>query len=130
MAKKIAAIRLEGATSPVRRFSTRPTNLFIEEVRDHTRRTQQPETFPGLHPGPLPRTAQFIKLARIEVDRMKRPALDQVPCPMCQPNKFLKGFLVYFPELEAAAVIGHCCAVKEAREAADREYAQRSRRDE
>lgn len=29
---------------------------------------------------------------------------------MCSPNRFLKGFLVWLPQLQVASVIGHCCA--------------------
>jgi hypothetical protein len=50
-------------------------------------------------------------------------------CPMCTPNRFLSGALVWLPELQCCAVIGHCCADKEARDEAEREFKQRTKRD-
>jgi hypothetical protein len=48
---------------------------------------------------------------------------------MCAPNKFLSGALVWFPELQCCAIIGHCCAGKEARDEAAREHKWRAKRD-
>jgi len=48
---------------------------------------------------------------------------------MCSPNKFLSGALVFLPELKCCAVIGHCCAGKEQRDEAEREYRWRTQRD-
>jgi hypothetical protein len=119
------------ATAPVYRlFKDRPTRLFINEFLEHVRKTGTPETSPDVHPGPIPKSARFFTLAAIEIERKKRPDLDKAPCPMCQPNKFLSGSLVWLPELHAIAAIGHCCADKTARDAADREYAARRARDE
>lgn len=44
---------------------------------------------------------------------------------MCQPNKFLKGSLVWLPELKCCAVIGHCCADSEVMREAKRAFEQK-----
>jgi hypothetical protein len=118
------------AKHPVHRlFKDRPTRFLKEEFGKHVSKTGSPETFPGIHPGPIPKTARFFKLGPFSIERKKRSDLDMAPCPMCQPNKFLSGFLVWLPELQAIAAIGHCCADKDNLAAADREYAARSARD-
>jgi hypothetical protein len=48
---------------------------------------------------------------------------------MCQPNKYLRGSLIYLPNLKAIAAIGHCCADKDNIVAASREYRERTTRD-
>lgn len=54
---------------------------------------------------------------------MKRPDGDMAYCPMChQPNKYLGGAFVYLTDLKAVAAIGHECAAKENRAAADKDY--------
>jgi len=111
-------------------FRDRPGRSLEEEFRAHVRETFRPETFPGLHPGPIPKDTPFFKLAPVDIDKGKRAPGDYVPCPMCQPNKFLSGFLVWFPSLQAIAVIGHCCADKEVLAAADREYKERIAREQ
>lgn len=47
------------------------------------------------------------------------------PRLMCQPNKFLEGWMVFLPRLEACAFIGRCRASKEAGDAADADWRQR-----
>ncbi|HEY3909815.1 MAG TPA: hypothetical protein VGM07_07985 [Stellaceae bacterium] len=110
-------------------FRTPPGNYLIEEFLAHIRSTGQPETFPGLHRGPIAKTEPFSLLKRFEIDRRKRPDGDLAPCPMCQPNKYLRGSLVYLSDLRAVAAIGHCCADKENLAIADREYRERIARD-
>jgi hypothetical protein len=115
---------------PSRRvFRTPPGNYLIEEFLAHIRRTGQPETFPGLHRGPIAKTEPFLLLKKFEVDRRKRPGGDLAPCPMCQPNKYLRGSLIFLPDLRAVAAIGHCCADKENLAIADRKYRERIARD-
>jgi hypothetical protein len=48
---------------------------------------------------------------------------------MCTTNRLLSGALVYLPGLQCCAVIGHCCADKEQRDQAEREYKRRTLRD-
>lgn len=110
-------------------FAHRPAPLFIDAVRAHISRTGQPETFPDLHQGPIRRDEPFHRLARIKVAQEKRPNSDMAPCPMCHPDKFLDGWLVYCFELGAAAFIGHCCASRQTRVEADKEWAERQARD-
>lgn len=126
MAARPAAV---GGVATYRCFSDRPPPSFVDAVRAHIARTGQPETFVDLHPGPIRRDEPFHKLAKIRVPQEKRPDGDMAPCPMCRPDKFLEGWLVYFFELRAAAFIGHCCASHDTRAEADREWAERQTRD-
>lgn len=123
-----SAQRIEGAIIlPFREIPARKS-YFVEEFLAHVKRTGQPETFHGLHLGPLDKNEPFRKIAPIEIEGRRRPDGARAPCPMCHhPNKFLKGWLVYLPNLQAVAAIGCECAGKETLAAADREY--RSRRD-
>ena len=114
-------------------YRDRPSLLLNGQFKRHIERTASPETFPGIHPGPIPKSAKFKILLPFEISGQKRPEGDRAPCPMCQPNKYLRGALVWFPELEAVAPIGHCCADKEnmaaAKEEFQQEQAQRSNED-
>jgi hypothetical protein len=71
----------------------------------------------------------FSLLRPFEIDRKKRPDGDLAPCPMCQPNKYLRGSLIYLTDLKAIAAIGHCCADKDNLADARREYRERTTRD-
>lgn len=124
-------LRREIAVEPplFRLFKDMPGDYLAEEFIAHIRTTGAPESFPGIHPGPLAKTEPFRKLAAFSIERMKRPDDDMAYCPMChQPNKYLEGALVYLTDLKAIAAIGHECAAKENRAAADKEY--RARRDQ
>jgi len=95
----------------------------------HVAATGQPETFPGIHPGPLSKDEPFTRLGKIELDPLKRPDSDYAPCPMCHsPNKFRTGWFVYLPNLKAVAVIGNECASKDTRTTADRQWNEREER--
>jgi hypothetical protein len=112
-----------------RQFKDMPGDYLAEEFLAHIRATGAPEVFPGIHPGPLDRAEPFRKLAEFSIARMKRPDGDMAYCPMChQPNKYLEGAFVYLTELKAVAAIGHECAAKENRTAAEKDY--RARRDQ
>lgn len=112
----------------LRLFKDMPGQYLIDEFLAHVRSTAEPESFAGIHPGPLDKTEPFRKLAPFSVDRRKRADGQMAYCPMChQPNKFLEGAFVYLPRLQAVAAIGHECAAKETRDAAERDY--RARRD-
>lgn len=106
-------------------FEAMPARVYVDRVRAHVAQTALPETFPGLHPGPIDKDEPFRILSPISVSRDKRPAGDKAPCPMCQSNKFYEGKLVYFFQLQAVGVIGHCCASALTRNAALVEYEQR-----
>ena len=116
MAAKPAVESVEGVfqldpdAPPYQRYRDRPSGILVDEVAEHVRRTAQPETFPKLYRGKLPSSARHHILRKIEIDQKKRPEGDRAPCPMCTPNRFLNGFLVWLPELHVASVIGHCCA--------------------
>lgn len=105
------------------RFKDFPHSAFIDRVVEHVRETGEPETFEDLHQGPLPKDAKYRIVRRIDIDRKKRPTGDRATCPMCTPNRFLEGRLVWLPELECASVIGHCCAVHA--DQAEREFKRR-----
>lgn len=103
-------------------FETMPARVYVDRVRAHIADTGLPETFPGLHPGPIARDEPFRILSPISIPRAKRPLGDKAPCPMCQPNKFYEGKVVYFFKLKAVAIIGHCCASAVTRNEAQLEY--------
>lgn len=111
-------------------FKTPPGQYLIDNFLKHVRETGRPETFPGLHHGPIVQTEAFILLKPFEIDRKKRSDGNLAPCPMCQPNKYLRGSLIYLPDLQAVAAIGHCCADKENLAQATQEYRERVARDQ
>ena len=106
-------------------FSELPAQSERDAFLEHVRATGAPESFPGLHPGPIAKTEQFMIVVPFDVDPKKRQSGDMAPCPMCRPNKFLSGKLVWFPRLRAIAAIGHCCANRENSANAQREYVRR-----
>lgn len=110
-------------------FETFPSKMFIEQVRAHIAATGLPETFPGIHRGPISKDEPFRILSPISIAHGKRSDGTFAPCPMCQPNKFLEGKLVWFWKLKAVAVIGHCCASALTRNEANAEYKQRETRE-
>lgn len=93
-------------------YKQEPPLLLIARFIEHVNQTNSPETFPGIHLGPISRFTKFKILQEFELIGKKRIGSERAPCPMCQPNKYLKGSLVWLPELEAIAAIGHCCADK------------------
>lgn len=95
---------------------------FVRAVCDHIDRTGEPETAPGIHHGPFEKSEPFLIVQPISVPRSRRADGKLAPCPMCQPNKFLDGRLVWFERLKAVAVIGHCCASSETNRAAELEF--------
>ncbi|WP_156434887.1 hypothetical protein [Bradyrhizobium lablabi] len=96
---------------PWRPFNDRPTGIWIEETVARIKGTAQPELIESLYRNPIPKDARFRVLKHlITVDGTKRPKGDNCPCPMCTPNRFLTGSLVWFTELQCCAFIGNCCA--------------------
>lgn len=113
-----------------RHFTSAPWYLR-EAFLDHVRRTSEPETFAGLHPGPLAKNEPFDIMAPFEVEAARRPNGDRAPCPMCHhPNKYLHGRLVYLRRLQAIAAIGCECADKETNRAALDGYLLRQEREQ
>ncbi len=100
---------------PHRIFKSEPTKFFCDEVSDFIGKTGQPEKHPDLYTGPISKDATYTILRKIKIDGKKRPEGDMAPCPMCSPNRFLEGELVHVPSLQAAAVIGRCCATHAAK---------------
>lgn len=100
-----------GARAVFEVFETRPASNFVERVRAHVGATGMPERFPGLHPGPIGKDEPFRILHPISIPRHKREDGKKAPCPRCRCcDKFFEGQLVWFYELKAVAVVGHCCA--------------------
>lgn len=101
---------LDPDAPPYRRFPDSPSGVFVDHVSEHIRNTGQPETCEGLYRGRLPKNAKYKIVRKITIDRKKRPEMDNAPCPMCTPNRFLEGALVWCYDLQVVSVIGHCCA--------------------
>ena len=87
--------------------------------------TGAPEDVAAPHPGPIAKGEPFLIVRELSIPRGRRADGRMAPCPMCQPNKFIEGRLVWFSALEALAVIGHCCADRVTRLAAEREFRAR-----
>lgn len=98
---------------------------IVSRIRTQIAETGEPEAIPELHPGPLSKKEPFRIHCEISIPRGRRVDGRLAPCPMCQPNKFLDGRLVWFGRLEAIAVIGHCCADQEISREAEREFRAR-----
>lgn len=96
----------------------RASDEIMEAIGNHG----APEQVEALHHGPISKDEPFLIVRDVSIPRGRRSDGRLAPCPMCQPNKFLEGRLVWFSQLEALAVIGHCCANRETRAAAEREF--------
>lgn len=107
-------------------FKSIPLPSFHEQIRAHIREHAQPELILDLRHEPIDKDEYFEILCEIDLEGKKRPEGDMAPCPMCQPNKFLRGRLCYFPRLQCCAIIGHCCANKEHTAEAERRYKDKS----
>src|SRR6187200_1371652 len=92
---------------PFRRLADRPSTVFVETVLKELRDKASPELIEELYRNPIPKDVQFFILRQVELDGLKRPNGDNAPCPMCMPNKFLRGALIYIPVMQCCAVIGH-----------------------
>jgi hypothetical protein len=115
---------------PWRPFNDRPTGIWIDETVARIKQTAQPELIESLQRNRIPKDAKFRVLRHlITVDGTKRPESDSCPCPMCTPNRFLTGSLVWFPELQYCAFIGNCCANDNVLAEAEKEWKWRQRRD-
>lgn len=115
---------------PWRPFIDRPTGIWIDETVERIKQTAQPELIESLYRNPIPKNSTFRVLRHlITVDGTKRPEGDNCPCPMCTPNRFLTGSLVWFPDLQCCAFIGNCCANDDVLAEAEKERKWRERRD-
>lgn len=110
-------------------FKTKPLPGFAEQIRAQLKAHQQPELIPELWQDHIDSSEEFEILCEVAVDPSKRPEQDYAPCPMCQPNKFIRGRLCYFPHLQACAIIGHCCADQQQRASAERRFREQRIRD-
>lgn len=111
-------------------FETRPPPNFVERVRAHIAVTGEPETIPGLHPGPIGKHEPFRILGRVSIPRHKRADGKKAPCPRCGcRDKFFDGELVWFYELKAVAVVGNCCAAATQSNEAKAEWRERDARE-
>ncbi|MFQ3456941.1 hypothetical protein PMN64_27025 [Bradyrhizobium sp. UFLA01-814] len=115
---------------PWRPFADRPTGIWIDETVERIKQTAQPELIESLYRNQIPKNARFRVLKHlITVDGTKRPEGDNCPCPMCTPNRFLTGSLVWFPDLQFCAFIGNCCANDDVLAEAEKERKWREKRD-
>jgi hypothetical protein len=115
-----------GAGVDFQHFESRPAPNYIESVRAHVAATGMPETYPGLHPGPIGKDEPFRILHPVSIPRHKRPDGKKAPCPRCHcADKFFEGYLVWFYELGAVAAVGHCCASALQSNEANAEWRQR-----
>lgn len=114
---------------PWRRFKDRPTNIWIEETVRQIKETGYPEWVDSLNRNRIPKnSAFFILKSEVSVDIRKRSG-DLCPCPMCTPNRFKTGSLVWFRDLECCGFIGNCCADHDVLARATNELKWRTRRD-
>jgi len=109
-------------------FPVKPLPAFAEQVRAQLKEHNQPELIRELRHEAIARTEEFDILCEVSIDPSKRPEQDFAPCPMCQPNKFIRGRLCYFPRLNCCAIIGHCCADKKQRDSAEHRFREASNR--
>lgn len=115
---------------PWRPFNDRPSGIWIDETVERIKETAQPELIESLYRNPIPKDARFRVLKHlITVNGTKRPKGDNCPCPMCTPNRFLTGSLVWFPDLQFCAFIGNCCANDDVLAEAEKERKWREKRD-
>jgi hypothetical protein len=96
---------------PWRPFRDRPSGIWIDETVRQIKENAEPERIESLFRNQIPKVAKFRTLKHlITMDGKKRPNGDNAPCPMCTPNRFLTGSLVWFSDLQFCAFIGNCCA--------------------
>jgi hypothetical protein len=116
---------------PWRPFKDRPSGIWIDQTVRRIKETAEPEGIESLFRNQIPKDAKFRTLKHlITMDGKKRPKSDNAPCPMCTPNRFLTGSLVWFPDLQFCAFIGNCCANDDVLAEAEKERKWRERRDE
>jgi hypothetical protein len=116
---------------PWRPFKDRPTGIWIDETVQRIKQTAVPEDIESLFRNQIPKDAKFRTLKHlITIDGKKRPKGDHAPCPMCTPNRFLTGSLVWFYDLQFCAFIGNCCANDDVLAEAEKERKWRERRDD
>jgi hypothetical protein len=121
--------KLQVRVQPYRSFADRPLDIFVDQVIQELKDHAQPEKIEALYRSAIPKDVEFFIIRPITLDGKKRPEGDNAPCPMCTPNRFLSGALIYIPSMQCCAIIGHCCADKDAQAKADREYKIRHQRD-
>lgn len=113
------------ATRPFQQVTWPVPRDLVDRICAHIATSGEPETLTELHPGPIGKDEPFLIVRELSIPRDRRADGRMAPCPMCQPNKFLDGRLVWFTNLQALAAIGHCCAGRDTRLAAEREFRAR-----
>src|SRR6476660_3047696 len=115
---------------PWRPFKDRPTGIWVDETVARIYETAQPELIESLYRNHIPKDSRFRVLRHlITVNGAKRLDGTFCPCPMCTPNRFLTGSLVWFPDLQCCAFIGNCCADDDVLAEAEKERTWREQRD-
>lgn len=107
MATNLAITSTDAA--PVRR--SKPTPNDVAEFKEHVRLTGQPEIFRWITTTKAFDLSDAEILAEFQINRKKRPEMDEAPCPICSPNapKYLAGYLVWFPHEYVVRAIGKEC---------------------
>ena len=123
-----AAAAAAGRALP-RVFENRPTPYDVNRIKEEILRTASPETHPDLFQNKIRRDTPYVILAKISIDPKKRRDSLRVDCPMCQPRKFYDGRLVWLPDYQRIAFIGHCCADKHIAEQANIEFEAEQRKE-
>lgn len=104
------------------KFSQRPSPEMVKNFMRHIEVTGRPETFNGTFKDRINKNERFEIVKKFTIDQSKRGDDTLADCPMCRSNQYLKGLLVWFPEKQFIAAIGHCCANKENQAEAKREF--------
>jgi hypothetical protein len=76
------------------KLDRKPNTILQKEWLTTIAETGQPELIPALNHGRIPKNTKYEILARVHINRKKRPNRDKAPCPMCTKNRFLRGSLV------------------------------------
>ena len=118
-------IRRNAETLQVKNFKSFPIQER-EKFLCHIKSAGLPELYDGLDTGSIPRDLPFEIVTNFSVSSKSRRGGDLIPCAMCSPNKFLEGSLIWLPDRESIALIGHCCANKENQRKANRSYDYRT----
>jgi len=98
-------------THPV--FASRPSDEFVTQWARHTSTTGHPETFDNVSTSRPQNIEGLVLLSgEIEVPVQKRTDGEDVPCPICSPEKpkFRHGRMAWFPSDQTVQFIGNRCA--------------------
>lgn len=93
-------------------FYSEPSPAEIDEFREWSKKTGQPEFWPRLTVSPAPTTVLPVPITTVDIDRHQRPDGNEIPCSLCSPDrpKFLhNGKLCWYPDERVVRLIGPEC---------------------